>query len=260
MANFPLLVVLSAAMGLSIFLSLPVVMKKAMGSRTILFLNAAAIGILIFLVGDVFSDAASVIYPGGSYVGDGPSSLLFLVGLVGSFLALFYLERVSPRNLRAPDAHAKPATLAVIIALAIGFQNLTEGLVFGTTWQAGGIIAGSLTVIFVGFFLQNVTEGFPIAAPFIGEKRPALRALTGYFLIGGVPTIAGGIVGYFWQSNSFDVFVDAIAIGAILYAVLPMLRICFRPAPPPEDTWSRINLVYLGILVGFAVGFGANAI
>ena len=34
-------------------------------------------------------------------------------------------------------------------------------MVLGASWAAG--LSGLLSVIFAGFYLQNVTEGFPIA-------------------------------------------------------------------------------------------------
>ena len=66
MANFPELVALSTVMGLSIYLSMPVILYKRMASRTITVLNSAAIGILIFLLADIFSDVSPIIYPGSS--------------------------------------------------------------------------------------------------------------------------------------------------------------------------------------------------
>ena len=148
--------------------------------------------------------------------------------------------------------------MALIIALAIGFQNLTEGLVFGAAWAAGTV--GLIGVIFVGFFLQNVTEGFPITSPFFGkaERRVGLLAL--FFLVGGLPTIAGGLVGYYWASTYLDILFDGLAIGAILYVILPMLRIAFRPADPPDATYLKQRLTYIGILAGFLIGFAVNAL
>ena len=62
----------SAVMGLSIYLSLPLVMRRGGRGRTTRLLNSAAIGILIFLIGDIFSDVASVLY-NGSLFGYGSS-------------------------------------------------------------------------------------------------------------------------------------------------------------------------------------------
>ena len=129
---------------------------------------------------------------------------------------------------------------------------------FGANWAAGAV--GVLAVVFVGFFLQNVTEGFPIAAPLIGKNERAIGVLALLFLVGGLPTILGGTLGYFYNSQLLDVAFDALAIGAILYCILPMLRMAFRPAETPEASYLKQRLTYLGILMGFVVGFLVNAI
>ncbi len=254
MSNFPELAVLSAVMGLSIFLSMPVVLRKSFASRTITVLNAVAIGILVFLLADVFSDVAPSLYSStanGGYLANPFYTVVFAVTVLLCFLLLFGLEH------RSREMVGRPTLTAFIIALAIGFQNLTEGLVFGANWAAGAI--GLVAVIFLGFFVQNVTEGFPITSPFLGQSTQRVGLLSGYFLIGGLPTIAGGIVGYFYNNTLLDLVFDALAIGAILYCVLPMLKAIFRPAETPEASLAKQQLVYLGILAGFLLGFVTNA-
>jgi len=254
MAGFPELVILSAVMGLSIYVSLPIVLAKSIASRTIALLNAVAIGILIFLLADIFSDAASIIYSNTSsaYLANPGYSAVFVIAVVACFVILYFSEHNSKGSSLSPRA------LALIVAAAIGFQNLTEGLVFGATWAIG--ITGLLTVIFIGFFLQNVTEGFPIASPLIGKSDRAIGVLALLFLVGGLPTVLGGVVGYFYNSPLLDVTFDALAIGAILYCILPMLRNAFRPASTPEASYLKQRLTYIGILIGFLVGFLVNAI
>ncbi len=254
MANFPELVALSTVMGLSILLSLPIILRKRMASRTITLLNSAAIGILIFLLADIFADAAPVIYsnPSNTFVANPTYAVAFVAAVVGCYLVLFATEH------RSRGTKATPMSLALIVALAIGFQNLTEGLVFGASWALGTV--GLSMVVFVGFFLQNVTEGFPIAAPLLSQSDRRVGVLTTFFLIGGLPTILGGVAGFFYSSTLFDLVFDALAIGAILYSILPMLRTAFRPAEPPQATYTKLRLTYLGVLLGFLVGFLVNAI
>jgi len=252
MASFLQLVALSTVMGLSIYLSMPIILRKKMASRTITILNSAAIGILVFLLADIFSDVAPIIYPGGTYVADWRYAVGFTLAVAGCYLVLFAVEH------RSRGTKATPVSLALIVALAIGFQNLTEGLVFGAYWALG--VVGLSTVIFVGFFLQNVTEGFPITAPLLAHQDRRLGLIAVFFLIGGLPTVVGGVAGYFYNSDPFDLVFDALAIGAILYSILPMLRTAFRPADPPEATYIKQRLTYLGILLGFLVGFLVNAI
>ncbi|MCI4323145.1 MAG: hypothetical protein L3K03_03860 [Thermoplasmata archaeon] len=253
MSGLPELALLSTIMGLSIFLSLPIILAKQMQSRTLVMLNAIAIGILVFLLADVFSDVAPDLYPNGSYIAAPTVAVLFVVGLVAAFGILFVAEQRAGR-----EKDVSPRGLALIVALAIGFQNLTEGLVFGSSWAIG--LTGLLSVIFIGFFLQNVTEGFPITAPFLGTTRPSLGLISLFFLIGGLPTVFGGILGYFYNSVNLDVLFDALAIGAILYAILPMLKAAFRPAETRDASIARQQLVYLGLLAGFVLGFLVNAI
>jgi len=253
-ANFLLLAALATVMGLSIYLSLPIVLMKSMRSRTMTVLNAAAIGILVFLLADVFSNAAAIIYtnPSSSYLANPVYALTFALSVSLCFLVLYLVEH------RSRGTALTPSMTALIIALAIGFQNLTEGLVFGAAWAAGTL--GLVGVIFTGFFLQNVTEGFPIASPLLGRADKRLGVVALLFLVGGLPTVAGGIVGYFLTSNFLNLVFDSLAIGAILYCILPMLRIAFRPADPPDATYLKQRLTYLGVLLGFLVGFAVNAI
>jgi zinc transporter, ZIP family len=256
MSNFPLFLALTAIMGLSIFLSLPIVYSKRAQGRWATGLNAGAIGILVFLLADVFSDVAPILYPHG-YVANPGYSVAFAAAFVAAFVALFAIDNL-PRSAEAV-AEGGPRTTALIIALGIGLQNLTEGLVFGVSWTTGAI--GILAVVFVGFFLQNVTEGFPIASPFLGTNaRRGVPMMVGLFLIGGLPTIVGGVIGYHWSNDLFLVIFDALAIGAIAYVILPMLRVAFRPLDSREASIRRNRLVYLGVMIGFVIGFAVNAI
>jgi ZIP family zinc transporter len=262
MGDFWVFLALTAAMGLSIFLSLPIVYSKRAQGRWAVGLNAAAIGILVFLLADVFSDASPILYPNG-YVANLGYSVAFGVAFVAAFLGLFFVDNLSRAPAPGTDAETVadrgPRRTAFIIALGIGLQNLTEGLVFGVNWTAGAV--GILAVVFVGFFLQNVTEGFPIASPFLGTTaKRDVGTMVGLFLVGGLPTILGGAIGYHWSNNLFLVVFDALAIGAIAYVILPMLRVAFRPLDSREASIRRNRLVYVGVMVGFVLGFAVNAL
>jgi zinc transporter, ZIP family len=257
--------VLATAMGLSIFLSLPLILAKGMRSRTITFLNAAAIGILVFLLADIFSDVAPDLAGSHAYLTIPSLDVLFLVATATAYVMLYFVDQRRPEEARGPDGilrpvprEINPTRLALIIALGIGLQNLTEGLVFGAAWTAGQL--GLLTVIFLGFFLQNVTEGFPIVSPFLGEGRYDLRLVAALFLLGGLPTILGGAVGYFYTNVALDVLFDALAIGAILYVVPLMLKVAFRPEASPLASYRKQQLVFFGLLTGFLLGFAVNAL
>lgn len=253
MSGFLELLAFSAIMGLSIFLSLPIIFSKRISPMTIAVLNAVAIGLLVFLVADIWGDVAPNIAAPTDYLTLPGLDVVFFVGVVGAFLFLFLAEQ-RPKGAVEVSAGGR----ALVVAAALGVQNLTEGLVLGGLW-AEGALAGFLGVIFLGFFLQNISEGFPITAPLLGEQRPPMGVVVSYFLLGGLPTVLGAAIGYSYSSTTLLVFFDAVAIGAILYAVLPMLKAVGRPAETPERSYRKQRLVYVGILTGFILGFVVNA-
>lgn len=260
--NLPLFLALTAVMGLSILISLPVVLSRRAQGRWGVGLNAAAIGILLFLLADIFSNVAPILYPQG-YVASASYSATFAFAFLIGFVGLFAIDNLRPAGPSTgptgPDAVPHPVRTASIIAIGIGLQNLTEGLVFGVNWTAGTV--GILAVVFLGFLLQNISEGFPIAAPFLGSSAPReLPTLVALFLAGGLPTILGGAIGYFWSSDQFLVIFDALAIGAIVYVILPLLKVAFRPLESREASVARNRIVYLGVMAGFVIGFAANAL
>ncbi len=243
-------VLFSLIMGFSIYLSLPLVLRKKTSEKTTRLLNAVAIGILLFLMCDVFSDVTPSLYASGALSGYGASpslSAAFAVALAIGFLMLYLFENRSKKSL-------SPAKISLMIAIGMGLQNLTEGLVFGALSDALGLFSGVALVILFGFILQNITEGFPIAAPFLNEEK-SLSTLSLLFLVGGLPTVIGGIAGFYYSSTIFNIFVDGLAIGAILYVILPMIKHQLKEIDP-----IRQKTTYLGIFIGFLVGFLVNLI
>jgi zinc transporter, ZIP family len=248
MLDFVDTLLLSAVMGMSIYLSLPLLMNRKLTPNTTRWLLGTAIGILIFLCLDVFSDVSPILYSTGSLAGYGTNpayDAIFTVSVVGGFLILYFFENRSKTGLTLTQ-------LSLLIALGIGFQNLTEGLVFGSLGFTLGL-TGVTLVVLVGFTFQNLTEGFPIASPFFGKAAWKTSTMMGLFLIGGLPTILGGAIGYYYTSNYATVLFNGIAIGAILYVILPMLKILLRDM----DMKSQ-KIAYMGILIGFTAGLIVN--
>jgi zinc transporter, ZIP family len=247
MATFMESMALSAIMGFSIYLSLPIILSKDQDERRVSFLNAVAVGILIFLIGDVFLDAAGSLYNGSLYgYGSSPSyDLVFTVSMAAGFLVLFVAGGRRKMVLT-------PTELAFVIALGIAFQNLTEGLLFGAL-SVGIGLTGSALVVLVGFVFQNSTEGFPIASPFLGSTEGKGGVIMGALMIGGLPTILGGAVGYFFNATTFDLIFYGLAVGTMLYVILPMLRHVLAGTAS-----NTLGIAYVGVFVGFVLGFAVN--
>jgi ZIP family zinc transporter len=240
---------LSSVIGLSIYLSLPLILTGGSSQSRTKLLNAVAIGILIFLIGDVFLDAAQSLY-GTALYGYGSSPMydaVFASSMSLGFLALLLI------------GHRKkgmtPTQLTLLIAIGIGFQNLTEGLLFGSLGVTIGL-TGATTVVLVGFVLQNITEGFPITSPLAGSfaanGRP-LGLISLALMIGGLPTILGGAVGFYFNTTVLDLTFFGLAVGTMLYVILPMMRNLLKDADS-----RKLGLAYGGVFLGFVLGFVVN--
>ncbi len=249
MVSFYLTIALSIVMGFSVFLSMPIIFYKKIKLKQILLLNAIAAGMLAFLLMDIYGDVAAIF--GNNTIID-PLELVFIVAFAVSFL--FF---IIPKGSRDPEEN--PKRTSILAAFGIGLQNLTEGLVFGSAAAAGLITIYAISVI--GFTLQNITEGFPIAASLVGTKvKIEKKFITGAFLISGMPTIIGTLIGLVFFSRIFIVFFDAIASAAILYVVLVLFHVNINRSRS-EDR-KEINMLvwrtYAGILIGFIIAYVVN--
>src|SRR2546430_2287820 len=118
-------VALGTIAGLTIFLGLPLARLRVVAPRHMAFLNALAIGILLFLFVDIVEHAVEPIE--AAIATDASALPLLLAVLVGGFglglmTLVYYMHRVSA----GPGFGATP--LAVVIATGVGLHNFSDGL------------------------------------------------------------------------------------------------------------------------------------
>jgi ZIP family zinc transporter len=244
---------LGAIAGATIFLGLPVGRIRGISKAVQGMLNAIATGVLLFLLWDILSHAATPVETALAGVRRGDRSfaalvVIFAVGVGIGLLGLVYFNaRLFGRTKNAPPA--APKTLAMMIATGLGLHNLSEGLAIGQS-AASGAVAFALVLV-IGFSLHNITEGFAIAAPLATDgSRPSWGFLVVAGLIGGAPTFLGTVVGYIFTSTYIYVLFLALAAGALLYVVNEMFHIGRRLNSPAAMAW--------GLLIGFLLAYATD--
>jgi zinc transporter, ZIP family len=268
------IVLLGAIAGFTIFLGLPIGRLENPPPGLRAFLNAVAIGVLIFLLWDVLSAGIEPVESalraatdhGGSWWRFVGFATLLTASVTVGLVSLVYYDRwlrnrtaarpegpgaatASSANLHTgPVARlTEPKRLAFFIALGIGFHNFSEGLAIGQSAAAGEISLAVLLI--VGFGLHNATEGFGIVAPLAAEgDRPSWAFLGLMGLIGGGPTFVGTIVGQTWVNEWLFTAFLGLAAGSILYVVIELLGVSRKLGFKELATWG----ILLGLFLGFA--------
>jgi ZIP family zinc transporter len=249
------LILLGAVAGFTIFLGLPVALF-GIGERTRGFLNAFAVGILLFLIVDVFSHAwdltsaaARSAFSGAGPVGGAATDLVLMFG--GITIGLLGLVAYEKTYMGRRGDGVDREKLSVMTALGIGAHNLSEGLAIGQAYLAGliGLNNGGLAIVLVvGFAAHNATEGFGITAPLSGmNPKPKVSFLTKILFIGGVPTLLGTLAGSAWFSPEAYVFFLALAGGALVYVTMLM----FSTGRRQYGSGLMMGGIFLGLCAGF---------
>ena len=271
MIDYWQLVSLGAIAGFTIFLGLPLAVLQNVSPKKKGLLNAFALGILIFLIIDVFSHAwqtaeesAVGAFEGKSPVVTGAVNLIALLGgaAIGILGLVLYETKMLTRkfpnilsieNIKLGDVHlnqlfqeANAYKLAMMIAIGVGAHNFSEGLAIGQSYVSGEI--GLAILLIIGFGAHNATEGFGIAGPLTGLlTKPKVRFLILAGLIGGGPTFIGTILGSLWMSNLTYILFLAIAGGALIYVSMLMYN--------SGRKMASNNIVMIGIFLGLCAGF-----
>ncbi|MHB8585178.1 MAG: ZIP family metal transporter [Thermoplasmatota archaeon] len=244
--------------GFTIFLGLPVARMRSPSLLLRGFLNAIALGILLFLFVDVVQNAwwndvepsfLQAHHAGGSYGSAVLFLVVFVLGFGGSLLGLAAFEHRMMRS--RPATTPDPQAISIMIATGIGLHNFGEGLAIGAS-AASGAIALAL-VLGIGFALHNATEGFGIAAPLAGQ-RPTWSFLLYAGLIGGGPTVVGTLVGALVTNAYLEVLFLSLAAGAILYVVKEL----FHQSRRIEG--GHAVLAMAGVTLGLLLGLGTDLI
>ena len=280
----------------TIFLGLPIGRLRRPAANLRAMLNAIAVGILLFLIWDVLSQAWEPIdtalsdyHAGHGGLGDAVGyGLLLTVGLGIGLLGLVTYERWMDRRAHAqatlvdpetddplvlPDAGAvtqgssgtltaisswSPARqLALMVAVGIGLHNFAEGLAIGQSSAKSELALATLLVI--GFGLHNATEGFGITAPLAGETDAhGERVIPSWgFLV--VLGIIGGGPTFFGTAVGYLFTSEWMSVTFLALAAGSILYVVLQLVGVAAKT-RRMDVLAYGVFIGLIAGFLTDAI
>jgi zinc transporter, ZIP family len=267
---------LGAVAGLTIFLGLPMGRMGNLTLRARAFLNAVAVGILVFLFYDILKNVNDPVsramknaqaHTGswGRFVGLAGVALLALA--IGMLVLVHYDAWMDGRRHRkfGPGAASveefkisgfgrlsDARRLAVYIAVGIGLHNFGEGLAIGQSAAKGEISLAVLLII--GFGLHNATEGFGIIGPMAAAHEIPSWGLLGILgLIGGGPTLLGTIIGHMWVNDAVFVGFLALAAGSILYVVIQLVGVALKLGNREVFMWGLLGGLVLGLATDYVL-------
>jgi ZIP family zinc transporter len=242
--SFAETVLLGALAGFTIYLSLPFGRLQTLSDRAKVGLAMFSVGVLVFLLVDVFEHALGIVEAVVEGFADSEASfgkalgytLLLGGGFAVGSAGLAMIERRLRASQQPPMAGGSTDAMTVeqseifaavqarthalrtgmTIAAAIGLHNFAEGLAIGVSASTGEI--GLATVLIIGFALHNATEGFGIVGP-LGNVTPSWRWLFVAGIVGGGPVFIGAMVGYNVTSEPLELAFYGLAGGAILYVI-----------------------------------------
>jgi ZIP family zinc transporter len=218
---------------------------RRLGRRAMNAILALTIGLLVFLVVDMFEEAREVALAAPASFD--ASVLIPVLALLTAGLLV-----VAGRSLRKRRPAEGGLALAYQIAFGIGLHNLGEGLAIGSAFAIGEAALGVFLI--VGFTLHNVTEGIGIAAPLV-QRRPSLGHFAGLAAVAGGPAILGTWIGAFTFSPFWTAVFLAIGVGAILQVIVEVGRLIVRSQEQhgePALTWSTLGGLAAGVGVMYA--------
>lgn len=167
-----------------------------------------------------------------------------LLALTGGILPwLLHIKLGHHHHHKSEDL--RPA--AWVLAGAVALHNLPVGMALGSSVAANGATySGIITALTIG--LHNLPEGMSIASPLRGGGATPFRAV-GLAALAGVPTVLGGLLGFFVGSAA-----PILLSGILSFAAGAMLFVLLFELIPEAMEGSRTKASLL-MAAGLGAGF-----
>ncbi|RLE61866.1 MAG: ZIP family metal transporter [Thermoprotei archaeon] len=190
--------------------ALPVLFLRDISDRVLDSLLGFAAGVM--LAASMFSLLVPAVEIGGIY----PAVIGLIIGSV--FVDLLDMFIPHMHFISGPEGPSSSLRKIWLFIFAITLHNFPEGLSVGVSFGTGDITSGLIVAIAIG--LQNIPEGSGVAFPLVREGYSRFKAVL-YATLSGLAEPIAGLIGVLAVSLSTSVlpYALAFAAGAMIYVI-----------------------------------------
>ncbi len=190
--------------------ALPVLFLKDISDRILDTLLGFAAGVM--LAASMFSLLVPAIEIGGVYSA--------IIGLILGSVFVDLLDMLIPHMhfISGPEGPSSSLRKIWLFIFAITLHNFPEGLSVGVSFGMGDMTTGLIVAIAIG--LQNIPEGSGVAFPLVREGYSRSKAIF-YATLSGLVEPVAGLIGVLavTLSSSILPYALAFAAGAMIYVI-----------------------------------------
>jgi ZIP family zinc transporter len=217
--------------------ALPVLFIKDLSHRTLDTMLGFAAGVM--LAASTFSLLVPAIELGGV--------LVTVVGFLIGGLLVYLLDRYVPHAhiIKGPEGPSSSLSKVSLLILAITIHNFPEGLAVGVSFGGGDITLGVVVAVAIG--LQNIPEGSAVAFPLIREGINRRKALW-YATLTGLVEPVGGLIGV-----SVVTLATSLLPSGLAFAAGAMAFVVSHEMIPESHRKGHEHEATFGFIIGFAL-------
>jgi len=217
--------------------ALPVLLFKSISHRVLDMMLGFGAGIM--LAATAFSLLVPAIEIGGIWIA--------IIGFIIGGLFVYFLDKYVPHEhlIKGHEGPSSSLSRVSLLILAITIHNFPEGLAVGVSFGGGDVTSGIVIATAIG--LQNIPEGSAVAFPLIREGFRKRKAIW-YATLTGLVEPIGGFIGI-----SILAIARPLLPAGLAFAAGAMAFVVSHEMIPESHRKGHEIEATLGFIIGFAV-------
>ncbi len=220
-------------------LATPLLMKKKISEKFLIFLLSVSVGVLLATVFMEF--LPEIIHEG--------YSVLVAIYVIFGFMVMFILEKFvhwhHSKKCSHGECHGHAYNLALVNLIGDGVHNFIDGLVIAGAYAVNIGLGVAATISIIFHEVPQEIADFGVLLYSGWSKKKALL----FNFLSAIAAIVGVVVGWLLLSDSFIKFILPFAVGNFLYIAASNLLPQLHRHCKLKDTLVHIFAIVFGVFV-----------